>query len=84
MVTIRPDIIYNKEKCGDPSACLKCIKTCPYVVLAYRPSEIPERPNPPEDWVVVPTCRVMCTYPSCKACVEICPNDALNISIPSA
>lgn len=83
MVTIRPEISYDKEKCGDPSACLECIKICPYNVLAYRPYEYPEPPNPPKDWVVVSTCRVMCPYPACKLCVETCPNDALNISIPS-
>ena len=83
MVTIRPEITYDKEKCGDPSACLECIRICPYNVLAYRPSETPEPPNPPKDWVIVSTCRVMCPYPSCKLCVEACPKDALNISIPS-
>lgn len=82
MVTIRPEIAIDKEKCGDPTVCLKCIRTCPYSVLAYRPQELPEPPNPPEKWVVVSTCRVMCPYPSCKMCIEVCPNDALNISIP--
>lgn len=82
MVTIRPEITYDKEKCGDPTVCLKCIRVCPYSVLAYRPQELPEPPNPPEEWVVVSTCRVMCPYPSCKMCIEACPNDALNISIP--
>lgn len=84
MVTIRPEIAYDKDKCGDPSACLKCIKTCPHCVLAYRPSEMPEKGKRPEDWVVVGTCRVMCTYPTCKMCIEACPNDALNITIPNA
>ena len=82
MVTIRPEIAYDKEKCGDPTVCLKCIRACPYAVLAYRPQELPEPPNPPEEWVVVSTCRIMCPYPSCKMCIEACPNDALNISIP--
>lgn len=82
MVTIRPEITYDKEKCGDPSACLECIKICPYNVLAYRPSEIPEPPNSPTDWVVVSTCRVMCSYPTCKLCVDACPKEALDISIP--
>lgn len=82
MVTIRPIINYDKAKCGDPSACLKCIRICPYNVLAYRPPEPPEPPKAPTDWIVVPTCRVMCTYPTCKLCIEACPNDALNISIP--
>ncbi|MEX2704656.1 MAG: hypothetical protein Q6352_005265 [Candidatus Freyrarchaeum guaymaensis] len=83
MVTIRPEIIYNKEKCGDPSACLKCIRACPYNVLAYRPSEIPEPGEPPENWIIVPTCRVMCLYPTCKSCIEACPKDAITISVPS-
>jgi len=83
MVTIRPVITYDKEKCGDPSTCLECIKSCPYNVLAYRPLETPEPPNPPKDWIVVPTCRVMCTYPTCKLCIEACPKDALSITIPS-
>jgi ferredoxin len=82
MVTIRPIIEYDKEKCGDPSNCLKCIKICPYKVLAYRPLEIPEPGKPPKDWIVVSTCRVMCVYPSCKLCIEACPNEALNVSIP--
>ena len=81
MVTLRPVINIDKEKCGDPRACLKCIKACPYSVLAYRPSEIPKSEKPPKDWIVVPTCRVMCIYPSCKLCIETCPNDAFNISI---
>lgn len=83
MVTIRPEINYNKEKCGDPSTCLECIRICPYCVLAYRPTETPEPPNPPEDWVVVSTCRVTCLYPSCKLCIEACPKGALDISIPN-
>ncbi len=83
MVTIRPEINYDKEKCGDPSTCLECIKICPYCVLAYRPSESPVPPNPPVDWVIVSTCRVTCPYPSCKLCIETCPKSALDISIPS-
>ena len=83
MVTIRPEIYYDKAKCGDPSACLMCIRICPVCVLAYRPKETPEPPNPPKDWTVVSTCRVMCSYPACKLCIEACPNDALSISIPS-
>jgi len=83
VVTIRPVITYDKEKCGDPSVCLACVKACPYCVLAYRPSEIPEPGEPPRDWIIVSTCRVMCTYPVCKACVEACPKDAITVSIPS-
>jgi len=82
LVTIRPIINYNKEKCGDPAACLKCIKACPYCVLAYRPVETPEPGKPPRDWTIVSTFRVMCTYPSCKSCIEVCPKDAITISIP--
>jgi hypothetical protein len=65
MVTLRPEIEYNKEKCGDPSNCLACIKSCPYCVLAYRPLETPEPPNPPTDWTIVSTCRITCFYPMC-------------------
>lgn len=83
MVTIRPEISYNKEKCGDPSACQKCIKACPYCVLAYRPLETPEPGEPPKEWIIVSVCRVMCPYPVCKLCIEACPKDALSISIPS-
>ena len=83
MVTIRPEITYDKEKCGDPTDCLKCIRICPYCVLCYRPSEIPEPPNPPNDWVIISTFRVMCPYPACKLCVDTCPKGAIYISIPS-
>jgi NAD-dependent dihydropyrimidine dehydrogenase PreA subunit len=84
MVTIRPEIAYDKGKCGDPRVCLKCIKTCPVCVLAYKPSEMPEKGKPPEDWVIVGTCRVMCTYPTCNLCIDACPNNALNITVPNA
>ena len=82
MVTIRPIIRYNKKKCGDQTTCLECIKSCPYKILAYKPSEIPELGKPPLDWVITSTCRVMCAFPSCNLCIEACPNDALSIKIP--
>lgn len=83
MVTIRPDITYNKEKCGDPTTCLKCVNICPYCIIAYRPLVYPEPPNPPEEWTIVATTRVLCPYPACKLCIEACPKDALDITIPT-
>jgi len=83
MVTIRPEIKYDKEKCVDPRSCLECIRACPKNVLAHRPSVIPPPPEEPKEWIIVPTTRVLCDYPTCSLCLDACPNDALSITIPN-
>ncbi|MFB0563581.1 MAG: 4Fe-4S dicluster domain-containing protein [Candidatus Lokiarchaeia archaeon] len=82
MVTIRPEIMWNQENCGDPRECLACIRACPHAVLAYKPFDLPEKVgDEPQDWRIVGTTRVLCT--NCGLCVEACPKDAIQVSIPA-
>lgn len=78
--TLRYKIKVDKKLCGDPIACgLKCVKSCPYYILAYMQRKTPKKGEEPTKFKIVSAFNILCNQ--CNRCVNACPNDAIKIKL---
>ena len=75
-----PTITVDDEKCGDPLSCRKCLLICPTHVLGLGTSVGVKkyRETDPQYFVVRGVRFDKCT--GCMDCVEVCPNNAIQVS----
>ncbi len=78
--TPRYKVKIDKKLCGDPIECgLKCVKSCPFKILAYCQRKKPKFGEAPEKFKVISAFNVLCN--DCKKCINICPNNAIKIKL---
>ncbi|MBD3228019.1 MAG: 4Fe-4S dicluster domain-containing protein [Candidatus Lokiarchaeota archaeon] len=78
----RVRIKISKRKCIDPIECgLKCVKACPYKLLAYIQTKTPEPGQAPERFKIVSAFMILCN--ACGKCIESCPENAIKLVIPN-
>ncbi len=86
MVTraIYPRITIDHEKCTTPFDCKKCLLVCPQAVLEVYPIKVEKfketDKKEPGAYKLVGFYRDKCTM--CNKCIEVCPVDAITISLP--
>ena len=69
----------NEQKCKSPRECRKCLQACPEGVLMNYPKDERAPGKKAGDWVVVPVLMSLCT--GCKVCEEVCPENAVMVSM---
>ena len=82
-------IVIDESKCRfsqyDPLGCKKCLQICPQAVFASRPqaprdfSLPPAQRFEPDRWKVTTPWDDQCD--GCGACIQICPYQAISISL---
>lgn len=69
----------NEEKCKSPRECRKCLEVCTEGVFMTSPRVGRAPSKKAEDWVITAVFLTLCT--GCKVCEEICPQDAITVSV---
>ncbi len=81
-----PKIAIDSEKCTVPFLCKKCLQVCPTVVLHVtrvmaREERLKEMdPRIDGNYVLVAGRRDKCI--TCDKCIDVCPVDAITITLP--
>ena len=75
----------NAEKCKTPFDCKGCLAGCPQSVFAVRATKVEKGretdPTEPGVYALYAPFTDKCT--GCNICIEVCPEDALNVTFPS-
>ena len=76
-----PTISVDDAKCGGAYLCRRCVLACPMHVLGLGTSVGVKkyREVDPQRFVVRGVWVDKCTV--CRDCVEVCPNDAIQVSL---
>ncbi|MHA1380927.1 MAG: 4Fe-4S dicluster domain-containing protein [Candidatus Helarchaeota archaeon] len=78
--TPRYQIKVDKKLCGDPIACgLRCVRACPYNLLAYTQRKTPKKGEEPKRFKIVSAFTIMCN--KCNRCINACPVNAITIKL---
>ncbi|MFX1453532.1 MAG: 4Fe-4S binding protein [Promethearchaeota archaeon] len=78
--TPRYKIKIDKKLCGDPIECgLKCVKSCPYNILAYCQRKKPKSGEAPQKFKIISAFHILCN--NCKRCINACPKNAIQIKL---
>ena len=81
-MTSRVKIKISKKNCDNPLECgLKCVKACPYKLLAYYQKSTPPEGQAPVGFRIISAFKILCN--SCQKCVNICPRNAIKIKLPN-
>ncbi|MHA1799210.1 MAG: 4Fe-4S binding protein [Candidatus Helarchaeota archaeon] len=71
----------SKNNCDDPLECgLRCVKACPYKLLAYYQKRTPQEGQAPIGFKIVSAFKILCN--ACLKCQEACPRNAITIILP--
>lgn len=83
-VVINPKIGIDRTRCTTPFDCKRCLRICPTAVFSVhalkneRGQETDK--TEPGTYALAVSYRDQCT--ACMKCVEVCPVDALTITMP--
>ncbi|MHA1695656.1 MAG: 4Fe-4S binding protein [Candidatus Helarchaeota archaeon] len=58
---------------------MKCVKACPFKLLAYIQTKTPPPGAPPERYKIVFAFNILCY--NCGKCQEACPVNAISIKL---
>jgi len=79
-----PKIEIDESKCLTPFVCKKCLQVCPHAVFVVAPKEVSRfretDPQEPGSYRLFVVYRDKCVV--CNDCVEICPVNAITVSLP--
>jgi NAD-dependent dihydropyrimidine dehydrogenase PreA subunit len=79
-----PKIEIDESKCLTPFVCKKCLQVCPHAVFAVAPKEVlrfkETDPQEPGSYRLFVVYRDKCVV--CNDCVEVCPVNAIKITLP--
>jgi len=80
-VTLSAEIIIDYSKCLVPFYCKKCILACPQAVFQVRPVKLVKfkETDPQEPGSFKLTADYVDKCVICNRCVEVCPENALQI-----
>lgn len=82
---IAPVIEIDRTKCTTPFACKRCLQVCPTAVFGVRETRMVRMEE--TDKYEPGTYRLFVAYrdkcSGCNHCVEVCPEGALNVYMPS-
>lgn len=77
----RYKIKIKQKLCRGPLVCeIRCVKSCPYNLLAYTQKQIPTSGEEPKEFKIIAAFPILCN--NCRRCVEICPDKAIEVSAP--
>jgi NAD-dependent dihydropyrimidine dehydrogenase PreA subunit len=69
------------DRCPNPLECARCLRACPALVFNALPSRVEKfRETAPQDYFIEATYHPACT--GCLACVEVCPQAAISVTVP--
>ena len=74
-------IEWDDKKCTSPRDCRKCLDACPEGVFMIYPRDGRKPGKVAQDWAIMPVFLTQCT--ACKICEEICPQNAIAVSVES-
>lgn len=78
-----PKIEIDRTKCTVPFWCKKCLQACPQVVFQVYCKQLlklkESDPREPGIYEVLPVRRDKCNM--CNKCVEVCPENAITITL---
>lgn len=78
--TPRYRIIIDKKLCEDPISCeIKCVKACPFKLLAYYQRKTPKHGEAPKGFRIISAFNILCN--NCERCINVCPNNAIKIKL---
>ena len=72
-----PSIHIDDARCREPKTCSKCQRVCPDACFGLYRDKSEEG-----KYVLDVATPSLCTYPTCDACLKVCPLDAISISLP--
>lgn len=81
---VNPKIAIDRDRCTTPFDCKRCLRICPTAVFSVhalvndRGKETDK--TKPGTYALAVSYRDQCT--ACMKCVDVCPVDALNITMP--
>jgi len=82
---VAPIIKIDQQRCLTPFACKRCIQTCPTAVFGVFETKMVRMEE--TDKYEPGTFRLRVIYrdkcSGCNQCVEVCPEDALSVTMPS-
>ena len=70
-------IIIDDTLCTQPELCRKCLQVCQPCVLNLTFTD--EDYHDPQNWMVIPAFPQLCLGPKCGQCIDVCPENAINI-----
>ena len=82
---IAPLIKIDQQKCLTPFACKRCLQVCPTAVFSVHETKMVRMEetdkHEPGTYRLRVAFRDKCS--GCNQCVDVCPEDALTIEMPS-
>jgi len=82
---IAPVIKIDRSRCQTPFACKRCLQVCPTAVFGVYETKMVRMeetdPLEPGTYRLAVIYRDKCS--ACGQCVEVCPEDALTVSMPT-
>jgi len=73
------EITWDEKKCTSAQECRMCLDECPQGVFQVYPRDGRKPGKATEKWAIAPLYLSLCT--GCNICEEICPQDALAVSV---
>lgn len=73
------EVKWDEKKCASPEECRECLDICPQGVFTIH-SRGERKPGvATTSWAITPVFLSLCT--ACEICEEVCPQDAIAVSV---